>query len=150
MILKIVKENQQSFQNLPSNLDLDWFCLGAQKKSTWHFMITFWEIFMKKWSFQERFRIILGRFPELQDIKKHDFGWLGACQNLAGTSKNMKNMKKSENSKIEKVNAFISRKVIRKQCAFAFGFFSFHRICRTWLLEQLLAKCKFRACWKIS
>ena len=30
MILKIAKENQQSFQNLPSNLDLDWFCLGAQ------------------------------------------------------------------------------------------------------------------------
>lgn len=68
---------------------------------------------------------VLGRFPELQDIKKHDFGWLGACQNLAGTSKNMKNVKKSENSKIEKVNAFISRKVMRKQCAFAFASFYF-------------------------
>ena len=68
---------------------------------------------------------IPGSFPELQDIKKHDFGWLGVCQNLARTSKNMKNVKKSENSKIGKVNAFISRKVIRKQCAFAFGFFYF-------------------------
>ena len=28
-------------------------------------------IFMKKWSFQNSFRIIPGRFPELQDIKIH-------------------------------------------------------------------------------
>ena len=35
MISKTFKENQQSFQNLLSNLDLDWFCLSVKRKKVW-------------------------------------------------------------------------------------------------------------------
>ena len=62
-------------------------------------LANFWEIFMKKWSSPNRSRIIQKGSSDLGNMKKHDFTWLGASWNLAGTSKHEKHDWKLKNWK---------------------------------------------------
>ena len=61
------------------------------------------KILRKKWCFPNRSGINLGWSLDLQDIKKHHFGWVPSCQTLQKNPKNDK-LKKSKISR--KTQAF--------------------------------------------
>ena len=105
------------------------------------------KILMKKWCFPNRSGINLGWSLDLQDIKKHHFGWVPSCQTLKKTQKMINSKSQKNHQKLKHLTTFWT---LFSQISHAGACVAWRRASRgtfTWLLEQILAQSNYRTCW---
>ena len=105
------------------------------------------KILMKKWCSPNRSGINLGWSLDLQDIKKHHFGWVPSCQTLKKTQKMINSKSSKFHEKLKHLTTFWT---LFSQISHAGACVAWRRASRgtfTWLLEQILAQSNYRTCW---
>ena len=105
------------------------------------------KILTKKWCFPNRSGINLGWSLDLQDIKKHHFGWVPSYQTLKKTQKMINSKSQKNHQKLKHLTTFWT---LFSQISHAGACVAWRRASRgtfTWLLEQILAQSNYRTCW---